>query len=166
MGFHKSKTHGDTGENFVIALLQSLNISADKNSDLTIASKYDILCKMGHKKFTAEVKFDRMAEKTENIAIEIFNPKSNKHSGINITEADIWFHLIPDGSNITCWFNKTSTIQKFIEENKPKKTVELAGDGNATILLYSMNDTLDKILFRLENLESKQALKLLKEVLK
>lgn len=166
MGFHKSRIHGDTGENFVISLLKSVNIIAEKNSDLTTASKYDISCQMGRKKFTAEVKFDRMAEKTDNIAIEIFNPKSNKHSGINVTEADLWFHLIPDGNNITCWFNKTSVIQDFIEQNTPKKIVELAGDGNATILLYSMSDTLNKILFRLENLDTKQALKLIKEVLK
>jgi hypothetical protein len=166
LGFHKSRAHGDAGENFVISLLKSINITAEKNSDLTIASKYDIACQMGRKKFTGEVKFDRMAEKTDNIAIEIFNPKSNKHSGINITEADLWFHLIPDGDNITCWFNKTSAILKFIGEHAPKKTVELAGDQNATILLYSMNDTLDKVLFRLENLEPKQALKLVKEVLK
>lgn len=165
MGFAKSKFHGDVGESFVLSFLESLGFEASKNSDLTTRSDYDIICKMGRKTCTIEVKFDKMAAKTNNVAIEVFNPKSNKESGINITKADLWFHLIPDGNNITCWFNKTSNIIDFISSNKPNRVVDFSGDGNATIYLYPIDDILNKILFRLENLSLTNAKKKIKEVL-
>lgn len=166
MGFRKSKRIGDEGESFLIRYLERLEIVAEKNLDLTNAHKYDIMCRMGRQFFTGEVKFDKMAVETGNIAIEVFNTRSQTASGITSTEADLWFHLVLDGNNITCWFNKTSVVLDFINNTRPKRVVERAGDGNAKILLYSIEDILGSVLLRLENLEIPKAKRLIKEVLK
>ena len=106
-----------------------------------------------------------MSEKTSNVAIEVHNPKSDKPSGLYVTEADIWFHLIPDGNNITCWINSVSNLKKFVETIEPKKIIEVGGDQNSRMLLYQIDDILSHGLIRLENLNKKDAIKLIKDTL-
>lgn len=165
MGFTKSLRQGTFGETFVTEFLNSLSFSVERNSDLTNLSKYDIICKAGKISFTGEIKYDLMSSKTNNVAIEIHNPKSDKPSGLYATEADIWFHLIPDGSNTTCWINSVINLKKYIDENKPKKIIELGGDNNSKLLLYAFEDILDIGLLRIENLNKTQAKKIIKECL-
>ena len=166
LGFVNSLRHGDRGEQFVISLLTDLNFSPEKDSDLTNPARHDILCRVAKKKVSIEVKYDIMSEKTGNIAIEVWNPKADKPSGLTASTSDLWFHLVPDGTNITCWIAKTSDLVRYTKEVTPKRVVEICGDNNSTILLYSNEVVLGTVLQRLENLERNKAIKLIKDLLK
>ena len=65
--------------------------------------------------FTAEVKNDIMAAKTGNIAIEYFNSKKQESSGIDVTKADMWVHII--GGQI--FAIATANLKDFIKNHSP-----------------------------------------------
>ena len=163
MGFHQSKGHGDQAEQLVATYLKSCGIESEfagKNPD------YDLLCKSGRTKFTIECKFDMKSEETNNLCIEIFNPKSDRPSGITSSKADLIAFVLPDGSNRTIWFASLFALRKFIGEVPPKKRVELGGDSNATLLLYNVFVILGAVFHRLDTLDCKGASALIKKLLK
>jgi hypothetical protein len=97
--------------------------------------------------FTTEVKYDVMASKTGNVAIEIRNTKQNKPSGIAGTRADLWCHTLED----EVWLGNVNEIRLYIAQNKPERTIKNAGDGNATVLLYKKDD-IRKVFVRIDKL--------------
>jgi len=97
--------------------------------------------------FTTEVKYDVMASKTGNVAIEIRNTRQNKPSGIAGTRADLWCHTLED----EVWLGNVNEILLYIAQNKPTRTIKNAGDGNATVLLYKKDD-IRKVFIRIDKL--------------
>lgn len=134
MGFARDLKVGNIGQRFVIDLLAQANISAFENEDRRTFPHYDILISFAEKKWTAEVKYDLYAEKSGNIAIEYYNPKSNKPSGLSITKADFWIHVLtnPDKAFIV----RTDQFKDFISKHKPHRLIPRGGDGNASLMLY------------------------------
>ncbi len=98
-------------------------------------------CKLGSKKFTAEIKLDFLACKTSNMAIEIENPVSGKLTGLNVTTADLWFTLIKDSENWTIFATRTEHLRDYVKKNVGRR-IERVGDGNSTILLYPLDNIL------------------------
>ena len=94
-------------------------------------------------KFTIEVKSDLLAIKTNNIAIEYRNSKSNTESGITATLADIWVHLIsvPDGG-IQAYAITVEKLRHYTETVLPYKHFIAAGDANSCLWIYKMTDIL------------------------
>lgn len=107
---------------------------------------------IGLLEFTTEVKWDLYAAKSGNIAIEMWNPKTNKPSGLTATKADIWCH-ITDG----LYFVSVNVLKKYVENNKPKRLIASGGDSNATLYLYDISTIFEDIFVRLDNLEIKKA---------
>lgn len=162
MSILRSFATGDRGEKKVISVLSSVGITAVKNEDKDTRADYDLMCEYEEKKFTAEVKYDVMSEKTGNVAFEYFNSKSNKPSGIYGTKADLWFHLLPDGSNIVVCVCKVKKIRDFCRDIAPLKNLKGVGDNNADIMLYTVDTVLEQLFDRLDNISNEQVLKIIK----
>lgn len=132
---------GDKGEFFVQKTLVSNGVDCSINQDKEKRYDYDLVCNVNKHPFTCEVKFDIMASKTGNIAVETWNSKKNTPSGINITKADIWiFVLVEEGYQ--AWAISVKNFKKWLENNKPKKIITHGGDKNATLSIFPK----DKIL--------------------
>jgi len=162
VGFLASKAFGDKGENAVKCLLDSIGVDVNLKGK---GIEYDLECKLKRKKFTIEVKYDWMAQKTGNLAIEYYNTKKNAPSGIDATEADIWCVCLEDGENITIWMTPTSLLRRHIKENKPYRTVE-GGDNNSAMKLYRQDDILSIFVRIDDKLSAEETLKTLKKILK
>lgn len=157
---------GDEGESFAISVFQSADIEAEKNTVVEDREFFDLLCKIDKKKFTCEVKYDKMAQKTGNIAIEFYNSKSCKDSGIAVTKAKIWVHILQDGDNKTMWVASVKELKKFIKNNPPFRTVMDVGDNNACLHLYKEDEVLGVVFHRIETLGESGIQKLVRKLLR
>lgn len=93
---------------------------------------YDLRCnKTG---LTFEVKFDKYEAKSNNLCFEYWNPKSNKPSGISLTTAKYWIHVLD--KPFTIYIAETKKLKNFIENTKPLKIIKYGGDGNSSMYLY------------------------------
>lgn len=147
---------GERAEKLVIDLFTINGFFCEKVLPQTI--DYDLrLDLFGDEKFI-EVKNDIMANRTGNIAIETFNTKQNKASGITATKADFWCYVLSDTS---VYLAETDKLKKFINIAKPKRIVENAGDGNALIALYTKEQLFDTIFFRIDSLDKNKFVLLL-----
>ena len=136
----KSIKIGNIAEKLLIDTLVGYGFEAYKNTDKESRSFFDVIAKITGQTFTFEVKHDVMASKTGNLAIEYYNSKSNKDSGINITRADYWVHIINNKQNEEekiILISRVSELKQFIKNNKPKRKIVGAGDKNADILLFT-----------------------------
>jgi len=155
MTFLSDKIKGENAEDSVANILSSL-WDVCKSSDLESGafSDWDLSVAQigtGHEVFTVEVKYDEMQDKTGNIAIEIYNPRSGKPSGLTATKATLWCQVLKD----SVWITSVKALRKFCEETPPFKMFSSAGDGNAAILLYKTEDIL-KIFERIDECNREQ----------
>lgn len=146
--------------------MNKCGIKASRNEDEKDAS-FDIQAKVDRKKFTIEVKYDSMAQKTNNIAIEVWNTKKDEPSGLNITEADLWIHCLNDDTNITVWAIKVDRLKEVVKEMKPLKVVEnsFRGDSNAKLFIYTIDSIIQEFV-RLDNISNEQVKKEVKRLVK
>lgn len=161
MSMLKSLKVGNIGENRVISMLRALGIIVSKNEDKDTRAFYDLICEYDGVKFTCEVKFDVMSEKTGNVAIEIFNSKSNKPSGIFVTKADIWIHILPDDSNLAICICSVKKIKEYSKKEQPLRIIKGAGDNNADIMLYTVENTMENLFSRIDNVDNEKAMKII-----
>ena len=155
MGFVSDKIKGENAEDSVAKILSCI-WDVYKASDLEKGafSDWDLSVSQagtGYEICTVEVKYDEMEAKTGNIAIEIYNPRSGKPSGLTATKADLWCHVL-QGS---VWITSVKELRKFCKETPPVKMFSSAGDGNAAILLYKTKDILE-IFERIDGCQKKQ----------
>ena len=143
MTFLSDKVKGENAEDSVAKILSNY-WDVYKASDLKSGafSDWDLSAaqiETGYEAFTVEVKYDEMQAKTGNIAIEIYNPRSGKPSGLTATKATLWCQVLQDSA----WITSVKALRKFCEETPPFKMFSSAGDGNAAILLYKTKDILE-----------------------
>lgn len=141
---------GKAGETAVVQLLLDADILAELIEDKATRSYYDIKAMLDNE-FTIEVKNDIYAARSGNVAIEIYNPKSEKLSGLSVTKSDIWAHIV----NNEPWFTATHLLKTFINMNQPKRIIDKAGDGNATIYLYPVDLILPAIFVNMNKKDKK-----------
>lgn len=162
MGFLKSKSLGDIGEDYVSNILTKIGVEVEKSGK---NPDYDLACKLKRTKFKIEVKYDWMAQKTGNLAIEYYNTKKCAPSGIDATKADIWCVCLEDGNNVTAWFVPTKLIRQYMKDNPPHREVS-GGDKNSAMKLYRESDILP-IFTRIDDKSTEEeTLKVLRQVLK
>lgn len=157
---------GNFGEQRVIQFLTENGIKAEKENDYNKRYDHDLICSFGRKKFTIEVKFDAMACKTGNLAIEYWNSKKDEPSGITSTKSTFYIYLIRDDTNTTIWLTKTKDLKDFLADTPPFRIVEGCGDENADLMLYKTIDILDKVFHRLETLSKDEVQKVFRKLLK
>jgi hypothetical protein len=162
MNFQK----GIKGEERAKGVLELLDIRCEINEDYDKRYDYDLSCKMGRKKFTIEVKFDDKSSATGNIYIEYHNSKADKPSGVAVTKANLWIHVLPenDGSKAV-WISSVSSLREFMKEVEPHKKVAFGGDNNSAGYVYTKESILKKLFKRIDSLEKNKAIKLIKEML-
>lgn len=162
MGFGRSNAVGKVGENCLIEHFTYCGYKCEL-VPFEQRSDYDIKVQISPRKtVTVEVKFDRMAQRTRNLAIEYYNPKSNCDSGLSSTKADLWCHVILDDNHKTLWITTVEQLKAFVLVNEPKKKVSAGGDSNADLYLYDDKFILSKVFHRLDTLDCKQTQKLIK----
>lgn len=106
-----------------------------------------------------EVKFDVYCARSGNIAIEYFNPKSCKPSGINATIADIWLHVLT--KPVSIWMTSVLTLREFIAKNSPHRTIDCGGDKNSSMYLYKKDIILPQVFTRIDELSKAELLAVL-----
>ena len=141
--------YGAKCEDKVIALLENAGLACEKSQ--TKDPLFDIKAQYGLQTVFFEVKYDYLSSKTGNIAIEYHNPKSNKPSGVNITMADFW--VICLGTPLEIWMTDVYTLKDYLNNNKAKKIIDVAGDYNASLYLYPKDELLSSIFYRIDNMD-------------
>lgn len=145
----KDLIRGKKGEQLIIELFEKNGHLAKSNDNKDLRSFYDIefslLDKTYHIFFegSIEVKNDEYAKKSGNIAIEYYNSKSQKASGITVTRSDIWAQIAVD----QVWFANVKQLRKFIAVNEPHRTIYGGGDKNADLLLFKIDSLFNNSLF-------------------
>lgn len=150
----KSIKAGKIAEDMVAKIMESSGFICKPSPPKT--QEFDILCESNSVSFSIEVKYDIMCERTGNIAIEYWNSKSNKPSGINATKATFWCHVI-GGSN-EVWINTVENVKKILIEKKPLRTICSGGDKNSDMLLYN-KDVFCESMFRIDNINQADLIK-------
>lgn len=141
MTFAKDMKKAKKLELLLIDFLGECGYKAELNNDSSSYEFYDIITTLP-KQITFEVKADYKSSLTGNLAIEHYNCKQNKPSGINISKADFWCHIVYENKIPNMYFAKREELLKFINENEPFKKIIAGGDDNANLFLYKKNDIL------------------------
>jgi hypothetical protein len=160
MSFRQDLERGNLAEKILVDKLISSNIAV--KIDEEVKEKWDIIGNYLNKKFSIEVKYDEREKKTGNIAIEVFNTRTGKPSGIMNTEATLFAYILKEGE---IWLSNTEELKKYINENKPIKKINNAGDGNARIYLYHSLKILPDIFHRIDKENSEKVKKIIEELL-
>jgi len=146
----KSLAIGKEAEDELVEHLNSIGFSAKRNEVKELRYDYDVLAfstgkyeinhEAGYAGITAnfitfEVKNDVMATKTGNVAIEYYNSKQCKPSGIYVTKAKWWVHKI-DG---ILWICEVEKLINFTKTEKADKMIVSGGDKNANLFIYRVD---------------------------
>ncbi len=141
--FLKDLETGNNGENKLLDFLNSKNVKCKKGD----GKKSDILLEDER---VIEVKFDIMSAKTNNIALEFYNSKQNKPSGISNTISNFWVFVLPCGQ---IWLSKTEELLRFSNNEAPLRIVFGAGDKNADLKLYKKEHILNTCFTRIDEFD-------------
>jgi hypothetical protein len=166
MGIHHSFKIGNEGESFIALLMGNANIECEKHDDFATKEHYDLVCRFGRTNFSCEVKFDVMAVKTGNLAIEVFNTRKDTPSGLQATKADIWAHVILDGDNKVAFISSVKKLKEYCNIEQPVKIISNGGDKNAMLMLYRSESILESIFHNINLMDEKELKTIIKELLK
>jgi len=145
---------GEAAEKRVMKFLNQFDgVVALKHNDTKTRSHYDLVCTRNGQRFTVEVKHDLYASKSGNVAIEFYNPRSGKDSGINVTRADLWCHIIDD----IFYFTTVEKLKQYTHTHTGRM-ISTGGDGNASLMLYRMDTMLPAIFVTLDDGETLEEL--------
>ena len=156
---------GQEAEVFVKKILDKADIGCELNEDYERRYDCDLDCRIGKKRFTCEVKFDKMAEKTGNIAIEFWNSKADRPSGIKVTTSDIWIHVLSNKKRKTAWAISVGGLKEYLNTHNPKRIVAYGGDNNASLYLYKKEELL-KSFVKIDGLKNTELKKVIRSLLK
>jgi hypothetical protein len=144
--FLAKKKRGGIAEN----LVNSLFLNAGLHSDFAQTLDYDLEIFLSNMVVSVEVKFDEKERESGNIAIEVYNPKTDRPSGITITNATLWVVVLAD---LAVWVTTTDRLRRYIDHHPPVRIVDRAGDKNATLYLYESGVILSDIFIRIDNID-------------
>lgn len=134
MSFGKDLSRGKKTEQQLIDFLEQCGYNAKINDNEQEYSFYDIIIE--NPRTTFEVKSDFKSSITGNLAVEFYNPKLGKASGVEISKADFWCHMVYINKTPTLYFCLLSELLEFIKNNPPYKVCDVGGDNNASLYLY------------------------------
>jgi hypothetical protein len=153
--FPRDLSVGKIAEDLIQALFQVHEIQTSLNTDKAKQKEFDISVLLGARgNLLIEVKYDIYAARSGNIAIEFYNPKTQKDSGIAATKADIWAHVLTAPHSI--WFASVPKLKDFIKSNTPFKVIASGGDDNAALYLYKKDFILPSVFYRVDTCEKGQ----------
>jgi len=149
---------GKNGELYVRDIFIKCGFLAELNNDYQKRYDYDITVNCNNLICTLEVKHDILSLRTNNIAIETFNCKSNTMSGINSTLSDIWIQLLPQKNcEIYAYAISTKRLKDFIKNNEPLKATTKSGDKNSNLSIYTKESIIQEFT-RIDNITNSNIL--------
>lgn len=154
---------GNSAEHFICYILARAEIDAKTAEDKGKCPDYDIEASLNRRVFTIEAKYDIYEARSGNVAIEFYNPKSGRPSGIDATKADLWVHVL--AKPMTAWAVHTDRLRQYVKENKPLRVVTCGGDDNASMYLYRREKIFTDIFERLDGLSPASLRELLENLL-
>ena len=163
--FRKCLKIGKVGEQAVIDCLFKHGLPYKLN-DTENKLDYDIESEIAGKKFTIEVKYDKMSCRTGNVCIEYHNDDLNSDSGILGTKANLFATVIEDGSNHVVFLTSVKRLRKFIKDVPPLKDFKMGGNNNSSFYLYKDSHILPAIYERIDTQTTDKSLKFIKLLLK
>lgn len=160
---------GKKAEDLLILCLMMADILCIPNPEYNsrkIMQGWDLMAKCDNHDFLIEVKFDKMSTKTGNLAIEYYNPKQAKPSGISATIAHVWAVILHNTEGEKeIWICNTKQLLAYTENTKCFKHISCGGDGNAALKLYKKDSILSDLFVRIDNVNPKELKGIIKDVL-
>jgi hypothetical protein len=132
MSFKSSLRIGEQGQKIVEEKLKEFGFLTKESNNKEV----DLYFTSEGKEYTAEIKWDLYSGKSNNFAIETYNTKICKPSGIMATICLFWFHV---DSSKKVYFARSLALREFIGKVRPKREITAAGDQNANLMLYSID---------------------------
>ena len=131
MSFVSARSLGNHGQERFLDIVREVGLEYKKNSHKKVKelAKWDI--SIGA--ITFEIKTDIRHKQTGNIAVEIYNPKTRKLSGVFTSEADYWVYVLED-----IWTIKRPQLLELalFEQGRVIRAIG-NGRGNASVKLFS-----------------------------
>jgi hypothetical protein len=162
MGFAVDNKKAKKFETLVFDFITNCGLEPRFNDKKENYSYYDIIVDKPVE-ITFEVKADFMSSVTGNLAIEHHNSKKDKPSGIMISTATYWCHVIYEKKIPTIYLANRLDLLKFMEAVEPFKKIIGGGDSNANLYLYKKAVLLgeyksDKPLQKMNSLQFKETI--------
>jgi len=131
MIYNKFQEQLNQGHKYELESLKYLDYDTYEH-DKQYRKEYDLIIIKGDKRIKIEVKSDRMASKTGNLAIEY---ECNKQpSGINATEADYWIYFIVNKDNEECYKIPIEDLRDLV-----KNCRKVSGGDGMRSRMYLLN---------------------------
>jgi len=108
---------------------------------------YDFLITKGETLLKYEIKADRMAFKTHNLCIELFN--NNKLSGLSSTEADYYIYFIINNNSVVRVYKIPTEVLKEIVKNREIKS---GGDNRKSKFVLLNIDIVKEYIITTKNI--------------
>ncbi len=161
----KEKQQGDFAELYIKKIFEENEIPVELNNKKSRKEleQYDMSIEINGQKFFVEVKFDLMSSLTGNLAIEYFNCKLKKPSGLTSTKSHIWAIVL--NNPVTAWIVNTNILRNYITVNKPYKDIKRGGDNNSAMYLYKKDELLTKLFHNIDDLNKETFLKIINRVI-
>ncbi len=86
------------------------------------------------RRFTVEVKWDKRAEETGNLYFEVMNTRQRVASGIEVTRADYWCHVIGEKGE-EAFLAPVSSLRSFLRRGEFQRIPTRGVDSNSLGLL-------------------------------
>lgn len=164
MGFLRDRSQGEEGADFVREIFESAGLDVQRNDSRSLSTlKLWDFRLSGPLTAHIETKHDLREASTGNLAVEFFNPRSAKQSGLTATTASLWVVVLRQPRS--AWIASVSELRYWVECTEPTRTVERAGDGNASIRLFPNWQILPGVFHRLDGLSPPECLALLRGLL-
>lgn len=159
MGFSKDLAVGKDGENIAIEVFQKHGLQV-QTVPKELRRWYDFSVLLRDKEFQVECKYDLRANKTQNIAIEVGNSKTQKPAGIMLTKADIWCHVFSPSS---VWLCSAALLRAYVQDCPFGfvRKIEGGGDGNADLLLFKRDSMLSLLFTEISGLDKNKFIRVL-----
>jgi hypothetical protein len=162
MSFSKDLAVGRAGEEIALEIFQRNGVAVSEVPK-ELRRWYDFSARVRGKDLQVECKYDLRANRTENMAIEVGNTKTQAAAGIMLTKADIWCHVFAKDS---VWICDVPTLRMYVETcpfGFVRKVVA-GGDGNADLVLLKKGPTLNLLFTEISQLGKEQFLRLLSNI--
>lgn len=147
--FLNDRDRGTIAEQEVVKIFNKANVVS--LIDDTVRSAWDIKSFSDNSKdvITTEVKFDEREATSGNLAVEVYNPRLGKPSGLTVTKAFFWCYVLAD---LAVWITPVKVLKVYVDNNPPARIIDRGGDGNATLYLYVSSVILAEVFYRIDNM--------------
>jgi len=150
VAFSQTLKVGNFAEQFIQRLFSQASIPTTLNKNKSKLIEWDIEAELSSQRFRVECKFDVMASKTGNLAIEYYNTKLAKPSGIAATTADLWAVVLQNP--LEAYIANTSVLRAYCQKVAPYRSITNGGDQNAALWLYPKDQILPAVFTRVDDL--------------